>query len=92
MALVRRKMAAYKGGTAARKLTEVMAEAEASTTPGNEEDFKPQRAKAKRGSISGQMWEKDIRKKWLSTQHQAIGKQVTCDPLERNATRNTARP
>ena len=33
-----------------------------------------------------------IRKEWLSTQHQAIGKQVSCDPLERNATRNTARP
>ena len=82
MILARRKMAAYKGGTAARKLTEVMVEAEASTTPGNEEDFKPQKAKAKRGSISGQMWEKDIRTKWLWTQHQAIGKQVTCDPLE----------
>ena len=38
------------------------------------------------------MWEVDIRKEWLSMQHQAIGKQVTCDPLERNAMRNTARP
>ena len=36
--------------------------------------------------------EMDIHKEWLSTQHQAIGKQLTCDPLERNATRNTARP
>ena len=34
----------------------------------------------------------DIQKKWLSTQDQTIGKQVTCDPLERNATRNTNRP
>ena len=34
----------------------------------------------------------DTRKEWLSSQHQAIGKQVTCDPLEKNATRNTARP
>ena len=33
-----------------------------------------------------------IGRKWLSTQHQAIGKQVRCDPLERNATKNTARP
>ena len=65
---------------------------EPSTTPGTEDDFKPQKANAKRGSASGQTWELDIRKEWLSTQHQAIGKQVTCNPLERNATRNTARP
>ena len=42
------------------------------------------------GSISGQTLEVDIGKEWLSTQHQAIGKQVTCDPLEKIATRNTA--
>ena len=58
----------------------------------NEEDFKTQKANAKRGSTTGQTWEMDIGKEWLSTQHQAIGKQVTCNPLERNATRNTARP
>ena len=29
--------------------------------------------------------------KWISSEHQAIGKQVTSDPLEKNATRNTAR-
>ena len=34
----------------------------------------------------------DFRKEWLSTKHQATGKQVATDPLERNATRNTARP
>ena len=34
MFLVRWKTAAYKGGSAARKLTEVMVEVEASTTPG----------------------------------------------------------
>ena len=33
----------------------------------------------------------DIRKEWLSTQHQAIGKQLKCDPLERNAIWKTAR-
>ena len=56
MILARCKTAAYKGGSAARKLTEVMVEMEASTTPGKEEDFKPQKANAKRGSTSGQMW------------------------------------
>ena len=65
---------------------------EASTTPGTEDDFKYQKANAKRGSTNGQTLEVDIGKEWLSTQHQALGKQVTCDPLERNATRNTARP
>ena len=34
----------------------------------------------------------DIGKEWFSTLHQDIGKQMKCDPLERNATRNTARP
>ena len=38
------------------------------------------------------MWEVDDRKEWISTQHQDTGKQVTKDPLERGATRNTARP
>ena len=69
-----------------------MVEVEASTNLGNEEDFKPQKANAKRGSTSGQMREVDMRKEWLTTQHQAIGKLLTCDPLERNATRNTPRP
>ena len=46
----------------------------------------------KRGSTSEKTWEVDIRKEWLSTQHQAIGKQVTCNLFERNGTRNTARP
>ena len=72
-------------------MTEVMVEVEASTTPGKEENFKPQKANAKRGFTSGQMWEVDIRKEWISTQHQDTGKQVTSDPLERSATRITAR-
>ena len=67
-------------------------EMEASTTPGTEEDFKPQKANAKRGSTSGEMWKIDIGKDWISTQQQSIAKQVTSDPLERGATRNTARP
>ena len=70
----------------------MLREMEASTTPGTEDDFKPQKANMKRGSTSGQTWEVDIRKQWLSTQHQVIWKQVSSDPLERNATRNTARP
>ena len=41
MVLARWKTAAYKGGSAARKLTEVLVEVEASTTPGKEEDFSP---------------------------------------------------
>ena len=92
MILTRWKTAAYKCGSAARKLTEVMVEVEASTTPGNEEDLKPQKANAKRGSTSGQMWEVNVRKEWISNQHLDTGKQVTSDPLERGATRNTARP
>ena len=33
-----------------------------------------------------------VGKEWISSESQAIGKQVTNDPLEKNATRNTARP
>ena len=92
MILARGKRAPYKSSSAPTRLAEVLREMEASTTPGTEDDFKPQKTNVKRGSTSGQTWEVDIRKEWLSTQHQAIGKQVTGDPLERNATRNTARP
>ena len=34
----------------------------------------------------------DVGKEWVSSEYQAIGKQVTSDPLEKNATRNKARP
>ena len=57
-----------------------------------QEDFRPQKANTKRGSTSGETWQVDVGKEWLSTQHQATGKQVANDPLERNATRNTTRP
>ena len=70
----------------------MLREMKASTTPGTEGDFKPQKANAKRGSTSGQTWEVDIRKESLSMQDQAIRKKVTCDHLKRNATRNPARP
>ena len=34
----------------------------------------------------------DVGKEWISFEYQDIGKQVTSDPLEKNAVRNTARP
>ena len=90
--LARWKTAAYKGSSAPPKLAELMKGMEVSTSLTTEEDFRLQKANTKRGSTSGQTWEVDVSKEWLSTQHQATGKQVTSDPLEKNATRNTARP
>ena len=91
MILARWKTAAYKGSSAPRKLAEVMKGMEVSTCSTTEEDFRPQNANTKRGPTSGQTWEVDVGKEWLSTQHQATGKQVASNPLERNATRNTTR-
>ena len=54
MILARGKTAAYKSSSAPRRFAEVLQEMEASTTAGTEEDFKPQKANAKRGSTSGQ--------------------------------------
>ena len=70
----------------------MLVEMEASTTPGTKEVFKPQKANAKRGSTSVQMWLVDVGKDWISAQRQSAGKQVTNYPLERGAARNTARP
>ena len=67
-------------------------EIEVSTSLATEEDFKHQKASSKKGSTNGQTWEVDIEKEWISSEHQAIDKQVTTDPLEKTATRNTARP
>ena len=92
MILARWKTAAYKGSSAPRKLAEVIKGMEVSTSSAAEEDYRPQKANTKRGSTSGQTWEVDVGKEWLSTEHQATGKRVTRNPLERNATRNTARP
>ena len=69
-----------------------MKEIEVSTSLATEENFKPQKASSKKGSTNGHTWEVDVCKEWISSEHQAIGKQVTSNPLERNATRNTARP
>ena len=49
MVIARWKTAAYKSNSAARRFAEVLVETEASTTPGTEEDFKPQKANAKKG-------------------------------------------
>ena len=92
MILARWKTAAYKGSSAPRKLAEVMKGMEVSTSSTTEEDFRPQKANTERGSTSGQTWEGDVGKEWLSIEHQVTGYQKASDPLERNATRNTARP
>ena len=65
---------------------------EVSTILAPEDDFRPQKASMKRGSTSGQTWEVDVDKEWISSEHQDIWKQVASDPLEKNATRNTDRP
>ena len=64
----------------------------ASTSLVTEEDFKPQKAGSKNGSTSRQTWEVDVGREWISSELQAVGKQVSNDPLEKNATRNTVRP
>ena len=86
------KTAAYKSSYEPRKLLEVEREMEVSTNSTTEEDFKPQRTKMKRGSTRMQTWQVDVGKKWVSNEHQATGKQVTSDPLEKNKTKNTSRP
>ena len=92
MVLARWKTAAYKSSYEPRKLLEVEREMEVSTNSTTEEDFKPQKTKMKRGSTSGQTWEEDVGEEWASNEHQATGKQVISDPLEKNKTRNTSRP
>ena len=91
MILARWKTAAYKSSSEPKRLAEVVKEIEVSTSLATEEDFKAQKASSKKGSTNGQTWE-DVDKEWISSEHQVIGKQVTSDPLEKNATRNTARP
>ena len=92
MVLARWRTAAYKSSSEPRKLLAVEKEMEVSTNSTTEEDFRPQRMNMKRGSTSGQTWEVDVGREWVSNEHQATGKQVTSDPLENNKTRNTSRP
>ena len=75
--LARWKTTTYKGNSGTRKLAEILIEMENVTSPGTEEEFKTQKANAKKGSISGQMWEKHIGKDWTSNRHQGIEKQIT---------------
>ena len=92
MILARCKTAAYKNNTELRRPIEVEKEIEASASSASKEDFKPQKVNVRRGSTNGQTWEVDVSKEWVSKEHQATGKQVTSDPLERGRTRNTSRP
>ena len=92
MVLARCKTAAYKSNTELRRPLEVEKEMEVPTNSTSEEDFRPQKTNVRRGSTSGQTWEVDVGKEWVSKEHQATGKQITNDPLERNRTRNTSRP
>ena len=80
MALARRKTTACKGNSVIRKLPEVLIETENATRPGTEDDFKPQTANAKKGSICGQISESAIGKEWIWSRNQGIGKQVASDP------------
>ena len=84
--LARLKTAAYKSSSEPRRLAEIVKDIEVSTSLVTEEDSKPQKAGSKKGSTSGQTWEVDVGREWISSQHQAIGKQVSNDPLEKNAT------
>ena len=92
MVLARWKTAAYKSGSEPRKLPELEKEMEVSASLTTEEDCRPQKTNTKRGSTSGQTWEVDIGKEWISSGDQVTGKQVTSDPLEKNKTRITSRP
>ena len=92
MVLARWKTAAYKSSYEPRKLLDVEREMEIPTSSTTEEDFKLQKTKMKLGSTSGQTWEVDVRKESVSNEHQATGKRVTSDLLEKNKTRNTSRP
>ena len=92
MVLARCKTAAYKSNAELRRPHEVEKEMEVSTNSISEEDFRPQRTNMKKGSTSGQTWEVDVGKEWVSKGHQATGKQIRNDLLERNITRNTSRP
>ena len=92
MILARWKTAAYKSSSEPRKLAEVVKEIEVTTSLATEEDFRPQKASSKKGSTNGQTWEVDVGKEWILSEHQAIGKHVASDPLEKNVTWNTARP
>ena len=100
MVLAQSKAAAYKDSSAILGLAEVLVEMEASTTPGTEEIFKPQKVNAKKASTSGQMLEVDVEGMdfdsasgyWDRIERGYWDRIGTSDRIERGATRNTARP
>ena len=56
--------------------------------PVTEGDFRAQRVKLKRCSTSLQLWEVDVRKEWVSSEHQSVRQQITNDhvsPLRRDS-------
>ena len=56
--------------------------------PVTEGDFKAQGVKLKRSSTSGQLWEVDVRKEWVSSEHQSVKQQIKNDhvsPLRRDS-------
>ena len=61
LVLARWRTTAYKDNLETRKLAEVLIE----TSPGTENDFKPQKANAKKSSTSGQKIKVDIGKEWI---------------------------
>ena len=69
MVLARCKTAAYKSSAEPRKPPEMEKEMEVSTNPTSEENFRPEKTNKKRGSTSGQTWEVDVGKNWVSKEH-----------------------
>ena len=55
------------------------ADIKAAPGPVTEGDSKAQRVKLKRGSTSGQLLEVDVRKEWVSSEHQSVRQQITND-------------
>ena len=49
---------AYRGNSVIRKLAEVLIEMENATSPGTEEDFKPQKANAERTNVESRYWQR----------------------------------
>ena len=65
-----------------------MVDTKAAPDPVTEGDFKAQRVKLKNGSTSGQLWEVDVRKAWVLSEHQSVRQQITNDyvsPLRRDS-------
>ena len=55
------------------------ADMEAAPGPVTEGDFKAQRVKLKRCSKGVQLWEVDVRKEWVLSEHQSVRQQINND-------------